>query len=102
MDHETTPVERVITFHAPDRTFYRVFKGKFLIRICCSILSLNRTFAEQSLDQLKEVVRQKLSLSDDSPLRLAQVLGGKIVDLDDGMCTSAFRPRILSLHILSR
>lgn len=39
---------------------------------------------EQSLNEMRSVVRQKLGLSHDSPIELAQLRDGRRVDLEDG------------------
>ncbi|OCH86347.1 hypothetical protein OBBRIDRAFT_244202 [Obba rivulosa] len=61
----------VVTFHAPTRTFQRVFK-------------------DQSLREMKNVVRHKLGLPAGAPIHLAQLHEGKSVDLEDNDDFEAF------------
>ncbi|KAF8345959.1 hypothetical protein F5887DRAFT_144362 [Amanita rubescens] len=60
-----------IIFHAPERTFDRLFK-------------------ESSLYDLKRTVRKKLGLPSDSSISLAQIRDGQAVDLDDDDDFEAF------------
>jgi hypothetical protein len=39
---------------------------------------------EQSLEETKQIVRKKLGLGSDTPIELAQLRGGKRIDLEDG------------------
>ncbi|KAI0742048.1 hypothetical protein C8Q80DRAFT_1197644 [Daedaleopsis nitida] len=62
----------LVTFHAPDMTFSRVYKG-------------------QSLDETKALVRKKLGVADDVSIRLARLHEGRPVALDDDGDFEAFR-----------
>ncbi|RPD63896.1 hypothetical protein L227DRAFT_608426 [Lentinus tigrinus ALCF2SS1-6] len=62
----------VVTFYAPNRTFARVYKG-------------------QSLRETQDIVRKKLGLSDDAPIRFARLHEGKVIELDDDDDFEAFR-----------
>jgi hypothetical protein len=39
---------------------------------------------ERSLEETKQIVQKKLGLSSDTPIELAQLRGGKRIDLEDG------------------
>lgn len=76
---------RVIYHVEGDRTFIRMFNG-----LLSSIHTL-RTFlivfdysAENSLDDVKDVVRTKLDLVDDEDIRLLYSNDGSFIDLADG------------------
>ncbi|CCM06209.1 uncharacterized protein FIBRA_08453 [Fibroporia radiculosa] len=69
---EHTPAP-VVTFHAPEnRTFQRVFR-------------------DQSLDELKDSVRQKLGLSNTAVVNLVRVQDESVIDLEDDEDFEALR-----------
>ncbi|KAH9998529.1 hypothetical protein BJV74DRAFT_825040 [Russula compacta] len=69
-----------ITYQSSGRTFDRLFK-------------------EQSLDEMRSVVRKKLGLSHDAPIELAQLRDGRRVDLEDDDDFEAFMALIkFSIH----
>ena len=53
---------------------------------------------EQSLDETKNVVRNKLGLGHDATIELAQLRDDKRIDLEDGMSISqSFRTKLILL-----
>ena len=42
--------------------------------------------AEDSLEETKEAIRQKLKVEDGVQVQLAQLRGGMTIDLEDGSC----------------
>ncbi|KAF9526603.1 hypothetical protein CPB83DRAFT_452462 [Crepidotus variabilis] len=77
-DDEVDPPR--ITYDAATRTFDRLFK-------------------EESLGEMKNVVRKKLGVSTAVPVYLSQIRDGKSVDLDDDEDFEAFRAATRSLTI---
>jgi hypothetical protein len=71
-----------ITYHAENRTFDRLFKGKLFHKNCHSYL--NHPCTEESLEEIKDAVRQKLDLPPDAVIQLEQLRDGKPIDLEDG------------------
>ncbi|KAG2132425.1 uncharacterized protein EDB93DRAFT_904662 [Suillus bovinus] len=61
--------------------------------------SFDRLFKEQSLEEIQNVVRRKLQLPSNSTVKLKQLRGGKVIDLDDDDDFDAFssRARLMKL-----
>lgn len=70
-----------ITYDVADRTFDRLFK-------------------EESLDEMKQVVRKKMGYSSDIPLHLAQLRDGKTVDLEDDDDFDAFSAATYAVPVI--
>ncbi|KAH9942319.1 uncharacterized protein BXZ73DRAFT_97732 [Epithele typhae] len=62
----------LVTFHAPDKVFSRVYKG-------------------ESLSETREQVRKKLDLPNDASMRFARMHEGNVIVLDDEDDFEAFR-----------
>jgi hypothetical protein len=72
----------VVTYISQDRAFQRVFAGK---SICISqVIWVIQVPAETDIEGMKTVVREKLNLSPHTGVRLAQVIDGRRIDLEDG------------------
>jgi hypothetical protein len=61
--------------------------------------SFDRLFKEQSLEEIQNVVRRKLQLPSNSTVKLKQLRGSKVIDLDDDDDFDAFsaRARLMKL-----
>ncbi|KAG1777478.1 hypothetical protein EV702DRAFT_262851 [Suillus placidus] len=61
--------------------------------------SFDRLFKEQSLEEIQSVVRRKLQLPSNSTVKLKQLRGSKVIDLDDDDDFDAFsaRARLMKL-----
>lgn len=61
--------------------------------------SFDRLFKEQSLEEIRNVVRRKLQLPSNSTVKLKQLRGSKVIDLDDADDFDAFsaRARLMKL-----
>lgn len=70
-----------ITYDVADRTFDRLFK-------------------EESLDEMKQVVRKKMGYSSDIPLHLAQLRDSKTVDLEDDDDFDAFSAATYAVPVI--
>ena len=75
----------IITYHAPTKSFDRLFKGSFSIFLTATVIVDSILSAEESLLEVKEMVRQKLGLPPDATIRLEQVRGDITIDLEDRM-----------------
>lgn len=81
--------QAVLTFHAAGgRTFDRLFKGTFKVRWSSACIRTTSICTDKSLQTLKDGVRKKLRVSEQTEVRLAQLRDGRQVDLDDGMSIS--------------
>lgn len=72
-----------ITYHASDRTFERLFKGK-VSHGCLLYHYEAHLLLEESLGEMAAVIRRKLGLLENTSLCLAQLREGKSIDLEDG------------------
>jgi hypothetical protein len=72
-----------ITYNAASRTFDRLFKGNGLVPWLETLWT--HSMLEDSLDEMKEVVRKKMNLPSSIPVYLSQIRDGKSVDLEDGL-----------------
>ncbi|KAG1730763.1 hypothetical protein EDB19DRAFT_1369664 [Suillus lakei] len=61
--------------------------------------SFDRLFKEQSLEEIQNVVRRKLQLPSNTTVKLKQLRGSKVIDLDDDDDFDAFsaRARLMKL-----
>jgi hypothetical protein len=75
----------IITYHAPTKSFDRLFKGSFSIFITATVIVDSILSVEESLLEVKEVVRRKLDLPPDAIIRLEQVRGDITIALEDRM-----------------
>ncbi|KAI0256093.1 hypothetical protein BJV78DRAFT_1278655 [Lactifluus subvellereus] len=81
-----------ITYQASERAFDRLFKGtNFFGRSDLDRADSFVSDKEQSLEETKQIVRKKLGLSCDTPIQLAQLRGGKRIDLEDDDDFEAFK-----------
>ncbi len=72
----------LITYYAPNnRVFDRVFKGTLRTSFQSPIIYIH---ADQTLEQTRAEVRQKLNLPPEAEFRLAQLRDNMKVDLEDG------------------
>ncbi|KAF5359930.1 hypothetical protein D9758_014000 [Tetrapyrgos nigripes] len=84
--HEREPLAAIVTYLAPGRTFERLLK-------------------EDTLAEIKQVVRIKLDLADDVPIHLAQQRGERVIDLEDeedfeAFCVAARRSGSMDVRVI--
>jgi len=75
----------IVTFNNGERTFERIFKGECSLSSSWKFVADNCNYIiEQSLQEIKALIRAKLGLHADAALELAQVRDGRKIDLEDG------------------
>ncbi|KAG1855735.1 hypothetical protein DFJ58DRAFT_349491 [Suillus subalutaceus] len=62
--------------------------------------SFDRLFKEQSLEEIQNVVRRKLQLPSNSTVKLKQLRGSKVIDLDDDDDFDAFSARARLMRLV--
>ncbi|KIK45137.1 hypothetical protein CY34DRAFT_565119 [Suillus luteus UH-Slu-Lm8-n1] len=88
-----------ITYLVGDRSFDRLFKGIPPPKLTTGGFVLISIYAEKSLEEIRGVVRRKLQLPSNSTVKLKQLRGSKVIDLDDDDDFDAFsaRARLMKL-----
>lgn len=91
-----------ITYDTPTKVFDRLFKGDSQVIIFFFFACRrNVTCLEESLEEMKNVVRKKLSLSSSLAVHLSQLRDGKLIVLEDGICLNnlLFKHKGLSIYL---
>ena len=98
---ESVPVPPLITYHAPGRTFERLFNGQSSL-VAASSATAHDTFTEKTLEDTKRVVRGKLGLDNNVHITLEQIREGRTIDLEDGTLSLRLSFSVLTPTITTR